>query len=247
MAVSKEKVAAKDSANDEEPVVYTLDMPGVKHENLKVTLHNNSTIVIKATRKVGGNEKYYERMLRLQRTQLLDVTKLQAQLLLGVLTITVPKKDDLQPVLVPVAASYPPEVTESEDNNLAEFTLDLPGVKAADAKIEVSVEGIVTITAEHKNRSYNRMARFLQPVDRHSLKAYLIDGVLMVRGYMLHKSTATDLQEVIAVSTTEQPQIDTKMVESSKGEQDVVVEAKSNDADEVDGVVVDVNEEDDNN
>jgi HSP20 family protein len=90
-------------ANDDE-VVFICDVPGLKHEDLDVTIEG-STLTIKGQRQYTGGEKdqvwlgrsygAFEKAYTLP--DLVDAEKMSAELSDGVLTIRVPKKPQAKP------------------------------------------------------------------------------------------------------------------------------------------------------
>ena len=89
----------------EHELVFQLDVPGVKQENLEVTLENH-VLSIKGSRKyeAGPNERqmllgrsYGEFALQYTLPETVDGEKLAAHLADGVLTVRVPKHSKAQP------------------------------------------------------------------------------------------------------------------------------------------------------
>ena len=76
----------------------TADLPGVKPENLKISMENN-VLSIEATREGRGS---YQRSFTVPST--VDAERIQATLEHGVLTVTLPKAEAAKPRHIPVKA-----------------------------------------------------------------------------------------------------------------------------------------------
>lgn len=97
-------------ANDDH-IVFVCDVPGVKHEDLEITLENG-VLSIRGQRPYQGNEK--ERVLvgrgygafanRFTLPDYVDAEQMTADLTDGVLTITVPKLPKAKPRRIAIGA-----------------------------------------------------------------------------------------------------------------------------------------------
>lgn len=83
---------------DKDAYHLQVDLPGVKKEEVKLDVENES-VSIKATRKMGWGENIsesrYERTLTIPRN--VDTANIKAQLQDGVLELTLPKREDAKP------------------------------------------------------------------------------------------------------------------------------------------------------
>ncbi len=84
----------------EEELVLAFDLPGVKREDLDVTLHQH-VLTVKGVRKLDKGERTFSQSFTLP-TQL-DESKLGAELTDGVLTVRIPKQPKAQPVKIEIA------------------------------------------------------------------------------------------------------------------------------------------------
>lgn len=99
-------------ANDDE-IVFTCDVPGLKHEDLDVSIEG-STLTIKGQRRYAGGEKdqvwlgraygAFEKAFTLP--ELVDAEKMTADLADGVLTIRVPKKPQAKPRRIQIGGGH---------------------------------------------------------------------------------------------------------------------------------------------
>lgn len=91
---------------DDKEIRFSLDLPGVKANDLEVAVKENMLAISGARRyrsSNGSNSKKarFERSLMLD-TDRVDVSKIKANLADGVLTVTVPKKPKAQPIKISV-------------------------------------------------------------------------------------------------------------------------------------------------
>lgn len=101
-------------ANDSE-IVFVCDVPGLKQEDLSITIHRN-VLTLEGQRRYDGSEKdrvwlgrsygAFRRSFTLPDDA--DPERMTAALADGVLTVTVTKQAKEQPRRIPIAASAPP-------------------------------------------------------------------------------------------------------------------------------------------
>ena len=97
-------------ANDDE-LVFVCDVPGLKHEDLEITLENN-VLTIKGQRRYDGNEKdrvwlgrsYGSFARAFTLPEFIDSEHMTADLADGVLTIKLPKQPKSKPRRIPIGA-----------------------------------------------------------------------------------------------------------------------------------------------
>lgn len=102
--------AAIDVRTGEDEVVFVCDVPGVKHEDIEITVENR-VLTIKGTRKFEGRENEqillgraygsFERSFNL--SDAIDDSRPVASLADGVLTVRFPKHAKAKPRRIPVA------------------------------------------------------------------------------------------------------------------------------------------------
>jgi len=114
-----------------------MDVPGVKAHHVTVE-ETKGDIEITAIRMNDDNEnnevsKTYQDIFYV-RPHTADLANMQALLTDGVLTITVPKKED-EPIDIVPEAGCPPDANNSIDNEFR-VSLDLPGVKPSHLKLQ---------------------------------------------------------------------------------------------------------------
>jgi HSP20 family molecular chaperone IbpA len=163
-------------------IVYSLDLPGIKASDAKIEI-KNGVLSVQAERKAGNNYTKYAQQFLIKESDV-DSQNVKADLAHGVLTITIPKKEEAKPLAIPVAAGYAPE--KANNDKVVRFTVDLPGVKPSDVTMELKDE---TISLHATRKVFDKetiMDRYLSidrtKIDPTSFEAYLADGVLTVTG-----------------------------------------------------------------
>jgi HSP20 family protein len=200
-------------------IVFSLDLPGIKSSDATVEIRDG-VLSVHAQRNTGANvsAKYVQHFFLKDSSA--DDENIRANLIDGVLTITVPKKEELKPFPVTVTAEYPP--TKAEDNAKdVRFSIDLPGVKASDVNLEYT-EGTITLHAESKVlERVSTIDKYFSidrtKVDATAFKAYLVDGVLTITGYL---KDASELK-LIAFTDGSTP---AKAEEEKNGDDKMIVE-----------------------
>lgn len=196
---------------------FSLDLPGIKRSDAKVELRDG-VLRVEAERRLGNNGSAKQVQHFLLKDHLIDQEAVKANLADGVLTITVPKKANATPVIIRVVAGSPPESTE--DAKEVRLTLDLPGVKASDLKLELH-PGSISLHAERKvggrvTAIDKHFAVDQTRVDFSAFNAFMEDGILTITGYR------KDAPEPIAIPVSDASTPPTTAIESAKGEEVVV-------------------------
>jgi HSP20 family molecular chaperone IbpA len=178
---------------------FSFDVPGVKASDLKVTIEDRGRILhVSGERKIitnNRNKSYkstYDRRVSIPK-DIVDFANASATVNDGVLSISLPKTADIvddndkktQEVTTVMVSTEDPELHE----NMYNLSVDVPGVKAADIKLEVTNVNekiMLTLTSTRKGRNgakdtiLKRFWSFGDDVDTSGFKAYLVDGVLTV-------------------------------------------------------------------
>lgn len=212
--------------DQDEALIMSLDLPGVKTTDVNVEVEDG-VLAIHAERKSGSGKASKVMQQFYINDQTTDTSKLQANLSDGVLTITIPKKEEAKPRVIPVGNEHPPE--ESDDEKVLQFTYDLPGVKASNVKLEFQNRSISLHAERQRGRFTSNIDKefYVDPskVDTEAFKAYLMDGVLTITG--VRKDIP---KQKIAVSTGGLPaESNEKKVEAGKEEDGVLVETVKED------------------
>lgn len=167
-------------------IVFSIDMPGIKSADTKVEIRDG-VLSVNAERKIGetGSAKYSQHFLL--KDSDVQSENIHANLSDGVLTVTIPKKEETKPFAIPVLAEYAPPKDVNNDKDVR-FTVDLPGVNASNTKLEVA-DDTITLHAERKVfEKVSSIDKYFSvdktKVDISTFKAYLIDGVLTITGYL---------------------------------------------------------------
>ena len=169
----------------EDKYTISFDLPGVKIQDVKLQV-KDSVLHVTAERKAGDKTVAKLAQHFALDENLVDPALLRASLTDGVLTITAPKKEEPAPVVVSIQTSEPPAVDEAG----LHLTLDVPGIKASDMKVEfhkgklsVSGERIKT-SVQGKRQIVSKVNRYFQIkeklLDSLKIQAFLSDGVLTV-------------------------------------------------------------------
>jgi len=195
--------------DNDEKVLFIMDIPGVKEKDVNVTLQGTKLKVV-AERKGDDNVVV---SLNAQEFELdhqtADTQHVQAILVNGVLTVTVPKKEMKEIAQayssfeVKVESADAP-VEDDENDESIRLTFDFPGVKGADMKVSITDEKLV-LDAERKKsegapvKFHRTMVLDNRVVDTGRVQAFLWDGVLTL---ILARKKAEPIQ-TIPVSTVE--------------------------------------------
>jgi len=211
-----------------EAYCLSLDLPGVKSLDVKLQF-NDGVLSIEAERKSGNKvvAKYVQAFV--MDDQLIDDSKIQANLSDGVLSVTIPKKLEAKPIEIPVVAEHPPEAKEGDDDDddHFQFSLDLPGVAKDDLKLAFH-NGKIVLHAERKRGRFvgtieKQFSVDAKKVDKESFQAYLLDGILTITA---DRKEATKPKTVVVSGKAPEK----KVTEQSKKEDEIVVETVSKDA-----------------
>jgi HSP20 family molecular chaperone IbpA len=161
--------------NKEDVSIVSLDLPGVKDNEVKVEFHNGVV-------KVETNQHIFKLRVNEKR---LDLEAIRANLTNGVLTVTIPKKAEEAPRSIPVSLEYPTTEPTTDDDKSVRFTVDVPGVKAEDLKLEIKDSTL----SLHAKRYYGERVSSTEKyftvetkVDASAFNAYLANGVLTITG-----------------------------------------------------------------
>lgn len=159
-----------------------LDVPGVKVSDIEIEMQDKNTLRISAERKMPKQPlvKYLQRFS--VDGKIFNTSEVSAELEYGVLTISMLKKEPLEPIAIPITPSYPPKVESDKVKTI--ISMDLPGVKSSDLELALHEE-IIFMRA---NRNYGDNVVSLRKkfaldgsnVDESKIQGYLCDGVLTV-------------------------------------------------------------------
>lgn len=166
-------------SEDEDAWAVTMDVPGVKASDVEME-EKQQVLTVKAMRKAGDKvTAIYEQVFQLDEHQM-KIEELSADLSDGVLTITIPKKPAPEPVSVQIFTTDAPDHHDDESKEFR-YSLDLPGIKASDLKVEFH-DDTLFLEAERKKGNFTskvqRMFTVGPSVDKDNAKAYLMDGIL---------------------------------------------------------------------
>jgi len=165
---------------DESDTHYTfqMDVPGVKAH--QVTIEEKDGEIEVAAIRTSGEEvtKTYQDVFYIRPSKS-DLSGLVATLNEGVLMVTVPKKNQEPLALAVEAGSAPNEAAEGQEFR---FSMDLPGVKLADIKVQVHEEKIhleASRNVGERNMLLRRTTEVNDPAntDMSQARAFLGDGV----------------------------------------------------------------------
>lgn len=172
----------------EEGYHLTVDLPGVKAENLKIDEHDG-TLRISAERKSGDKVvSSFSQSLEFD-SKTTDLSNVDAHLSDGVLSVTIPKKkmEAPKPVNISIMAAEPPTEEEKGEKKAVFLTMDVPGVKLSDIRLEYS-NGELQIHGQRKNVQTGRNTEIHRvftvsekAIDTSLLEAFLMDGVLTIK------------------------------------------------------------------
>ena len=176
-------------------LILSVDLPGVSSKDVTIAVADG-VLSMEAERhaRAGGSNSTKQKHQFWINERKVHVDKLTANLADGVLTVTLPKKEESKPISIPVATHGPPDDSSNNNNeenkdeaNVWQFTCDLPGVQARDIQLELHDETL-TLQATRKNwngRTSSTDQKILvdsTQVDTKSIQAHLADGVLTLIG-----------------------------------------------------------------
>jgi HSP20 family molecular chaperone IbpA len=197
---------------------FSVDLPGVKANDIHIQ-QNDDALELSAERKSGDKvvSKFSQKFL-IDKTD--DLSNIDARLIDGVLTVTIPKKEapaepKVEPLVVSIAAAEPPAQGASEDNIF--WSMDVPGLKLSGLSLKYH-QGSITIHGERKSRdgSVSEIHRVFslnhKLVDTSVLEAFLMDGVLTIKA----RRRAVPPPKTIPVSTAAKEDNSPKMMEDEK-------------------------------
>ena len=161
------------------------DVPGVKLSDITVEITDGQVLQVKAERTLDATKKVvakYEQKYGLNKRKL-NISDASAQLENGVLTIQIPKKPKTEPVVVTVTTQDDATSNSKEKKDLnVLLTLDIPGVKVGDLKVELYDGKIhLNMKRERGNAVLKTAKQFgyeEDKVDLETLKGFLVNGVL---------------------------------------------------------------------
>ena len=198
MAYPKYHIETNES---EDSYVISMDLPGVKLQNVGVQVEDAGILRVQAERKSGNavTSKLHRRFAF--DDQSVDSSTLSARLTNGVLTIVLPKKEAPQPMVIPVFNGDLDE--ETQDNRDLRFNLDIPGVKSSDLNVKFQ-KGTLSLRGRRKKGMctsgvFRSFTVDQKVVDTDKFKAYLVDGVLTVTAPRKEPFSTQSVAVIIAV------------------------------------------------
>jgi HSP20 family molecular chaperone IbpA len=210
------------ASESDDQFTLTMDLPGVKSDQLTVQVEGGGVLNISADRSTpnGTIVAYRQRFAVDEDT--VDAAGLKVNLADGVLTLTLPKIEAAKPIIVAVMEG---EAAVSTEEDLR-ITFDVPGIKAADLKVVVH-NGVLTITGERKKGNTFAHVQRTMMLDRHRTdltqpRAYLAHGVLTFTASHKEPAVAKTIQHD-APAAQDPPQQMNVLVESAQ-KQNVLVE-----------------------
>lgn len=171
--------------NNENEFRVSLDVPGMKLEDLEITEDKGQLQVTGVQRKTSSDGQTSKKF-RFCKTipERVELDRLQAKLSNGVLELVAPKAPKPEPRCIQVE-SKPSQLSEdNSDHDKFQLTMDLPGVKAQDVVVKELDNGVLHVSGVRKNTLYGREQRFSkwysvpERVELHKAQACLVDGVL---------------------------------------------------------------------
>jgi HSP20 family molecular chaperone IbpA len=213
-------------SEDENKVSWALDMPGVKAADVSIE-HDvfDELLKIHADRKKGGEVMLqYVQAIQLDET-IFNTSKIDAELIDGVLTVSVQKKsqaEEPKPVDVDVKSAEAPEHAKNEkgESNEWRISIDMPGVKASNVTVHYEAGELKVVGKRVRGEASVHVGRnfMINPklVDVNSLEGYLSDGVLVLKAIKKEKAGPRKVK----VSTTAKS--------ANEAEQDVAMASDAN-------------------
>mmetsp|Transcript_17947 Transcript_17947/g.25314 ORF Transcript_17947/g.25314 Transcript_17947/m.25314 type:complete len:374 (-) Transcript_17947:61-1182(-) len=196
-------------------ICLSIDLPGVKSKDLNVVFEND-TLYISASRHYyqGPQDQHAEssvlRRFAIDGT-IVDTSNFKANLADGVLVVTAPKKAKEEDRVVPITTNQDTlpanEKQDANENDMFEISVDVPGVKSADLKVEVIEDGKILRVAGHRKGRIPFVRLFSidnvhETIDTLNLQGNLSDGVLVLRAPKKTKTVNEQRNVKIGIDVT---------------------------------------------
>ena len=167
----------------------TMDVPGVRLEDLSIMLRDTTSLSIQAVRRRRANqqERVFSKTISVD-PETYSVSETKASLSYGVLVVSVPRKPQMAPMEIEIDDT--PDATIEDDNtgdagDRFQVSMDLPGVKKSHVSIQVEqnvlrIQAVRSCQNKKKMRLVKETAFDNRRIQRDQFHASLIDGVLTV-------------------------------------------------------------------
>jgi HSP20 family molecular chaperone IbpA len=183
----------------EDESTILLDLPGVMDNEVKVEFHNGYV-------RIETNKHIFKFRVSEKR---LDHEAIRADLANGVLTVTIPQKAVEAPRSIPVSLEYPTTEPTTDDDKSTRLSVDLPGVKAENLKLEIKDSTL----SLHAKRYYGERVSSTDKhftvdetkVDASTFNAYLANGVLTITGQRKESSEPAVRSIPVSVNSEDPP------------------------------------------
>ena len=174
---------------------FQLDLPGVQPSGVKIEALEEGILHIEAERTFGRpNQPKLDQKYAFDE-DLIDRKGIRSNLVDGVLTITLPKKeqkeekkpDGPEPMDVKITLGYVPEANDGQPKRKTVFALDIPGVSADHVKLGFRKDNDYLILRAERVRGGTVVSKIhhaisvdTKKIDVDHMEAFLADGVLQI-------------------------------------------------------------------
>jgi HSP20 family protein len=207
-------------------IEFSIDVPGTKASDTKVEIVDGELKVHAERKHDNGKTTKFERSFYIKDISDTDSGNIHANLEDGVLRITIPRKVEVEknaaPQPITIMAKYPPVANDGESDKDFHFTLDLPGVSTNNVTLEVKGDTIALHATRKVLDKVTTIERSftvdLDKVDVTTVKAYLVDGVMTLKG---SKKEAAKPLQILVVGGLTKATSDTPMVTENATDKDL--------------------------
>ncbi|KAL7566871.1 hypothetical protein ACA910_021362 [Epithemia clementina (nom. ined.)] len=185
-------------AEEEDSFVLSMDLPGVKEEDVSI-VESSFELEIEALRRKSGDKGpvKFHRKFSLDKKSV-DPTEIKATLEDGVLTVKIPKRPTPKTLDITPRSSDPPEESVGD----VFFRLDMPGVKLTDLKVKVTGDELFISAVRKKGSSSSEIKRIFtideEKMDAANVQAFLSDGVLTLAAPMKKEANEDKTKTTVA-------------------------------------------------
>jgi HSP20 family molecular chaperone IbpA len=221
---------------DDQHATLSIDVPGYSVGDINITVDQDGTaLAIAGERKNKiGNAFAFQRQFVLN-PNIMDTTSITANVVDGLLSIIIAKKEIPKPRLITITTTEAQETDRddtgaegsSEDQHVT-LSIDVPGYSVSDINITVDQDGTLAIAGERKNKIGNAFAFqrhfVLNPttMDTTSITANVVDGLLSIT--IAKKEIPKP--RLITITTTEAQETDRRDDTEGPSEEEVEEETR---------------------
>jgi len=165
---------------DDGTYALALAAPGVKHEDLKVSVTDENILEIKGESRARGGAGVRSIRWSSRLPSDVDTTNITASVVDGIVSLTLPKKQKAPPIQIALSTTNEEGESDDEDSTYS-LLASLPGLAASDLELRVS-DSILHCNGATKKTGARvaKMVRLPRDADAANARASLVDGLLTI-------------------------------------------------------------------